>query len=219
MTETATTRATDALRTLIFAGELPPGSDHLEAELAERLGISRTPVREALARLEAQGLVTIRPRRGARIVGLSPEDMDEIYAVLTVLEAAAAGKAAARGLGDDALAPMRAAIDAMDRALAEGDLEAWATADDAFHSALVAASGNRRLGEAVSLYADQVRRARMVTLRLRPIPHRSNEDHRAVLAAIEAGDPAAAQRIHEQHRETARSLLTELLKSHQLSRV
>ncbi|MEM9349962.1 MAG: FCD domain-containing protein, partial [Pseudomonadota bacterium] len=82
---------------------------------------------------------------------------------------------------------------------------------------LVEASGNPRLEEAVALYADQVRRARMVTLRLRPIPHRSNEDHRAVLAAIRAGDARAAHRLHEAHREGARLLLTDLLKAHQLS--
>lgn len=217
MSETATARATEALRSLIFQGELPPGSDHLETELAERLGISRTPVREALARLEGQGLVRIRPRRGARIVGLSPQDMNDIYEVLTALEAAAAARAASRQLPERALAPLQMAIDAMEAALDAGELEAWAAADDAFHAALVAASGNPRLKEAVALYSDQVRRARMVTLRLRPVPYRSNEDHRAVLAAIRAGDARAAHRLHEAHREAARLLLTDLLKAHQLS--
>ena len=217
MSVTATTKATNALRNLIFTGDLPPGSDHLEAELAERLGISRTPVREALTRLEAQGLVRIRPRRGARIVGLSPYDMNDIYEVLTVLESAAAEKAAERRLGDTDLAPLLDAIEAMDTALEENDLDAWAQADDDFHTALVNASGNKRLIEATALYTDQVRRARMVTLRLRPIPHRSNEDHRAVLAAIRAGDAEAAHAIHHGHRERARALLTDLLEAHQLN--
>ncbi|MEL6689262.1 MAG: GntR family transcriptional regulator [Pseudomonadota bacterium] len=217
MTATATQRATEALRSLIFSGELPPGSDHLEAELAERLGLSRTPVREALTKLQEQGLVTIRPRHGARIVGLSPEDMNEIYAVLTALEAAAAGHAAERGLSESDLAPLQTAIDAMDNALEHKDLEAWAAADDAFHGALVAASGNARMEEAAQIYADQVRRARMITLRLRPLPTRSNEDHRAVLAAIKSGDAAAARNLHESHRNGARLLLTDLLKAHQLN--
>ncbi|MEM6275728.1 MAG: GntR family transcriptional regulator [Pseudomonadota bacterium] len=217
MSETATTRATEALRALIFSGALPPGSDHLEAELAERLGLSRTPVREALARLEGQGLVTIRPRRGARIVGLSPADMNEIYEVLTTLEAAAAGRAAQRGLSEEDLQPLQTAIDAMDAALAANDLEAWADADDTFHQALVAAAGNARMVEATQLYADQVRRARMMTLRLRPPPTRSNNDHRAVLAAIKAGDARAAAGLHERHRDGARLLLTDLLRAHQLN--
>ncbi|MEM1100754.1 MAG: GntR family transcriptional regulator [Pseudomonadota bacterium] len=219
MSETAATRAAEALRQLIFRGELAPGSDHLEAELADQLGMSRTPVREALTKLEAQGLVTIRPRRGARVVGLSPEDMDEIYDVLTVLEAAAAGRAAARRLSSSELAPMETAIEAMEDALARRDLEAWADADDAFHTALVAASGNARLAETVALHADQVRRARSVTLRLRPPPHGSNADHRAVLTAIRRGEAAEAERLHRRHRSRARALLVDILKRHQLNRV
>ncbi len=217
MSESATTRATEALRKLIFDGSLPPGSDHLEAELAQRLGLSRTPVREAMGRLEAQGLITIRPRRGARIVGLSPEDMNDIYEVLTALEAAAAARAAGRRPTPDELAPMEEAIAAMNAALDARDLSGWAHADDNFHRALVAASGNQRLIEAVSLYVDQVRRARAVTLRLRPLPTRSNEDHEAVLAAIRRGDVQAANRIHSAHREAARALLIDLLKIHQLN--
>ena len=174
-------------------------------------------MREALTKLQEQGLVAIRPRHGARIVGLSPEDMNEIYEVLTALEAAAAGHAAERGLTEQDLAPLQTAIDAMDHALEMKDLEAWATADDAFHSALVVASGNARMEEAAQIYADQVRRARMITLRLRPLPTRSNEDHRAVLAAIKAGDGKAARSLHEQHRDGARLLLTDLLKAHQLN--
>ncbi|MEL6609243.1 MAG: GntR family transcriptional regulator [Pseudomonadota bacterium] len=217
MADSATLRAVEALREQIFSGALPPGSDHLEAELAEHLGMSRTPVREALTRLEAQGLVVLRPRRGARIVGLSPTDMDEIYEVLTALEATAARRAAGRGLAPEDLAPMQTAIDAMDAALRANDLPAWADADDDFHRALVVASGNQRLIEAVARYSDQVRRARMVTLRLRPMPHASNEDHRAVLAAIAAGDAEAAWRRHEAHRSAARVLLIDLLDQHRLA--
>ncbi|MEM1301674.1 MAG: GntR family transcriptional regulator [Pseudomonadota bacterium] len=217
MSASATTRATDALRSLIFSGALPPGSDHLEAELAKRLGISRTPVREALMRLEDQGLVTLRPRRGARIVGLSAEDMNDIYEVLTAIESAAAARAASRALDAADLAPMRRAIADMDHALAAKDLEAWAEADDLFHAGLLSASGNQRFAETAARYTDQVRRARMVTLRLRPLPNRSNEDHLAVLDAIERGDSDSARTLHRAHREQARILLTDLLRHHQLT--
>lgn len=217
MSETATSRATDALRKLVFDGSLPPGSDHLEAELAERLQMSRTPIREALTRLEAQGLVTLRPRRGARIVGLSPADMNDIYEVLTALESTAAARAASRELTEDELAALESAISDMEAALAARDLMAWANADDAFHAALVAASGNRYLMDTVALYSDQVRRARMVTLNLRPLPQRSNDDHRSVLEAIRIRDRDAAYRLHHSHREQARLLLTELLRKHQLA--
>ena len=75
-----TQRAADEMRRLIFRGDLAAGSDHLETELAERFGMSRTPVREAALILEAQGLVAVRPRRGVRILSVSPDDMAEIYA-------------------------------------------------------------------------------------------------------------------------------------------
>jgi DNA-binding GntR family transcriptional regulator len=91
-----TQRAINELRHLIFTGALPAGSDHLESELAERLGMSRTPVREAALTLDGQGLLEMRPRKGVRILPVSVEDMGEIYDVLTELESLAAEQAAKR---------------------------------------------------------------------------------------------------------------------------
>ena len=90
MTKSNTQQAQERLRDLIFDGDLAAGTDHLETELADRLGLSRTPIREALVALEAQGLVDIRPRKGVRIRPVSPSDMAEIYDILTELEALAA---------------------------------------------------------------------------------------------------------------------------------
>jgi len=91
-----TAQAASRLRALVFSGDLAAGSDHLESELADRLGLSRTPVREALLVLESQGLVDIRPRKGVRIRHVSPKDMAEIYDVLTELESLADGPSLAR---------------------------------------------------------------------------------------------------------------------------
>jgi DNA-binding GntR family transcriptional regulator len=77
--------AVTQLRDLIFSGKLGAGTDHLESELAQALGMSRTPVREAVLMLEAQGLLEVRPRKGVRIKPVSPSDMAEIYDVLTEL--------------------------------------------------------------------------------------------------------------------------------------
>ena len=90
-------RAIQALRAKIFAGDLAAGSDHLESELAELLEMSRTPVREAVLTLEGQGLLEMRPRKGVRILPLSPGDMAEIYDVLTQLESHVTERAAAAG--------------------------------------------------------------------------------------------------------------------------
>lgn len=218
-TQSNTQRAVADLRALIFDGDLAPGSDHLESELAERLGMSRTPVREAVLILAAQGLLEVRPRKGVRVTAISPSDMNEIYEVLTELESLAAARAAEARPDAAALAGLRAATDAMDAALAAEDRDAWAAADDAFHAELVRLGGNRRLEGIVGAMADQVRRARKLTLHMRPLPLRSNEDHRAVLDAIAAGDAEAARARHRAHRAEARAALTRLLSDARLRRV
>lgn len=208
-------RAVSALRQMIFAGELPPGSDHLETELAERLGMSRTPIREAALMLQAQGLVEMRPRRGIRISPVSAVDMAEIYDILTELESLAAARAAEARYSKDDLKTLATAIRDMDAALAADDLRAWAEADDRFHRELVRLGRNARLSMVVSVMRDQVRRARATTLFMRPKPKQSNEDHRAVYQAIAAGDALTAHDIHHAHRTAARDMLVALLDKHQ----
>lgn len=212
----STRRAAQTLRDMIFRGELAAGSDHLESELADRLGMSRTPVREAAMMLEAQGLVEMRPRKGMRIRPVSVADMAEIYDVLTALESLAAESAAGAGHGPDALAPMTDAVARMDRALAEDDREGWARADEAFHTALVRLGGNTRVMEIVAIMSDQVRRARATTLYMRPSPAQSNLDHKAVLEAIAAGRPEDARRLHHAHRSATKWDLIDLLERHRL---
>ena len=121
-------RALSALRQMIFSGALMPGSDHLETELAERLGMSRTPVREAALMLQAQGLVEVRPRRGIRVLPVSAQDMADIYDILTELESLAAARAAEAAYSKPDLATLAETIRDMDSALAADDLRAWAEA-------------------------------------------------------------------------------------------
>lgn len=209
-------RAVSALRQMIFAGELPPGSDHLESELAEKLGMSRTPLREAALMLQAQGLIEMRPRRGIRITPVSATDMAEIYDILTELESLAAARAAEARYSKVDLATLAKAIRDMDAALSTDDLRAWADADDRFHRELVRLGHNARLSMVVSVMRDQVRRARATTLFMRPKPNQSNEDHRIVYQAIERGDAKTAHDAHHAHRKAARDMLVALLKKHQL---
>lgn len=204
---------------MIFSGALPAGSDHLESELAILLGMSRTPVREAALTLESQGLVEMRPRKGVRILTLSPDDMREIYDVLTELECLAARRAAERGLGRPELEELAAAIDDMDTALQEGELEGWAEADDRFHQELVVLGNNHRVHAIAEMMSDQVRRARIVTLYMRPVPKQSNEDHRQVYKAILKGDASLAADLHRDHRQNSKEILLDLLQKHRLFRV
>jgi len=173
-------RALDELRQMIFTGTLSAGSDHLESELADKLQMSRTPVREAVLTLEGQGLLEMRPRKGVRITSLSAADMADIYDVLTELESLAAQRAATVGYTTDDLSKLHAAITDMDNALAIPDLDAWAAADDRFHKELVRLGRNSRIITIVDMMSDQIKRARASTLGLRPLPTKSNDDHRLV---------------------------------------
>lgn len=211
-----TRRAVIELRNMIFRGELGAGTDHLETELATRLGMSRTPIREAALTLEAQGLVEMRPRKGLRVLALSPGDMRDIYEVLTELESLAAGRAAEIGYSKSKLAALDRAINDMDTALRNTDLDAWAAADDRFHSELVRLGANSRIESIVGMMVDQVRRARSLTLHMRPMPLKSNQDHRDVVDAIKAGNSDAARRIHHAHRRYAMDMMLDLLGKHRL---
>ncbi|WP_461426515.1 GntR family transcriptional regulator [Gymnodinialimonas sp.] len=204
------------LRERIFSGDLAAGTDHLESELASLLNMSRTPVREAVLTLESQGLLELRPRKGVRISPLSPDDMAEIYDVLTELESLAAERAAAAGYGEAELAQLAQAINDMDIALASSDLESWAKADDRFHEELVRLGGNSRVNLIVHMMSDQVRRARTTTLFMRPLPTKSNEDHRKVYKAIKQGDVETARNTHREHRRHAKKILVDLLQRHRL---
>lgn len=212
-----TFQAVDTLREMILSNKLQAGSNHLEAELASLLGMSRTPVREATLILEAQGLVSVIPRHGVKILTISPKDMTEIYQVLTELECLSAGLAATKNHPAEKFHEAERAIGDMESALEVEDLEAWAIADDKFHSELVRLGENQRVINIFDMYTDQVKRARMLTLRLRPIPTKSNEDHRKVLEAIKSGQSEIAVKIHKEHRIQAGQMLVNLLEKFGLS--
>ncbi|WP_300060767.1 GntR family transcriptional regulator [uncultured Roseobacter sp.] len=209
-------RALHELREMIFSGQLAAGSNHLESELASLLDMSRTPVREAVLMLEGQGLLELKPRKGVRILPVSPDDMREIYDVLTELESLAAEQAAQKGYEIADLAELGQAIVDMEQALSAEDLERWAVADDRFHAELVRLGQNRRIEMIVSMMRDQVRRARATTLFMRPLPLKSNEAHRRVYQAIEQGDADIARAAHRAHRQQSREMLVDLLERHRL---
>jgi len=204
------------LKSRILNNEYPPRFQALEGELADNLGISRTPVREALKRLESEGVVEVIPRRGMRVVPLSADDMREIYEVLAALETTAAELLARRRPGTTELAPMYRAVEDMDAALAADDLRAWAEADSVYHRTLLELCGNRRIAALAERMRDQIHRARLITLTLRPRPWKSNDEHREVLDAVSRGDAAAARQAHERHRARAGRLVAELLDEYPL---
>ena len=211
-----TVQAYLGIKRLITENSFGAGDFVLEQELADRLGMSRTPVREAMIRLVQEGLIEVRPRHGMRVIPISAQDMAEIYEIITALETLAVENAARRRHSPETLAALERTIVDMEAALARDDLLAWAEADEEFHRMIVEMGGNSRLSAAVGVHLDQVRRARMFTLRIRPKPVDSNADHAAVVKAIREGDPAAAGSVHRRHREKSCATLTGILEQLQL---
>ncbi len=221
--QTTTTSLVDAayqtMRAKILDNEWAPGHRALEQELALELGVSRTPVREALIRLAQEGLVEVVPRHGMRVLPVSAADMNEIYQLLGSLEATAAEMVAQRKPTARDIAPLETASRAMDAALKAGNLDAWAQADERFHRYLVELCGNRLLAATVYNFWDRAHRARMFTLRLRPMPVHSTREHTDLVRAIRKGDAAAAREIHQAHRERGRLELTSILERYKLAQM
>jgi DNA-binding GntR family transcriptional regulator len=218
-------RSSDAaylsIKAKILDSEYAPGSQVLEQEIADALSLSRTPVREALVRLQHEGLLTITPRHGVRISALSPSDMREIYEVLLSLEPTAVELLARRRPSPEEISPLIDASTAMERALSgpAPDLAAWAVADERYHLGLASLCGNGRIAAMIMTVWDQAHRARMFTLRMREPPHRSTQEHRAVVNAILAGDIPAARSLYEAHRRRGGEELMAIIERHGLQRL
>jgi DNA-binding GntR family transcriptional regulator len=204
------------IRQRILDNVWPPGHRALEQEVALALGMSRTPVREALMRLRNEGLVEVIPRHGMRVLPVSPTDMREIYQILTALECMAAELLARRKPSDAELKPLVDANKAMDKALKADDLDAWAAADERFHTHFIELAGNRQLQATVLNYWDRAHRARMFTLRLRPKPVNSTREHLQMVERLRAGDAEGAARVTRAHRARATAELIEIFERYRL---
>lgn len=211
--------AYERLKTDILNGELPPGFQAPEPDIAARLGMSRTPVREALIRLEAEGLVGLIPRHGARVLPVSQKDICEVFNILAVLEGLAAETGARLGISDNQDQEMREVLDNADAALSAGDIEAWARFDDHFHRLIANSCGNVRLGEEISGLLDQVFRSNKVLLLMNNAPAASSDDHRQLLNAISAGESVLAADIARRHRLGGLQTMKQLLQKCGLSQI
>ena len=137
--------AYSVLKHEIMENILSPGYQEMESEIALRLGMSRTPVREAAIRLSKEGLLEITPRKGIRVKPLSVNDMKEIYELLVVLESEASSKVAMLSLNERYFDPLINAVKKMEKSLEQNDLINWAKADDKFHRFILALCPNKRI--------------------------------------------------------------------------
>lgn len=210
----STTSAASAyaeIKKRILNNEYGAGTTVSFQDLSQLLGMSRTPIRDALIRLEKEGLVELAPRQGFRVLPLSPQDMLEVYQILAGLESVAIHILVERGLDHEAAARLLSPVLAMEAALERKDLDSWAAADAAFHRALIDLARNTRLSQTTDQFFDQTIRARLLTLRLRPLPAQSTRSHRCLAEAIIARNMIEAQSIHMEQRNRSGRELVEIL--------
>ncbi len=191
------------LRDLIISGKFENGQKLVEEELAEQFKVSRTPVREALRKLEIEGLVRYQPRRGVIVTGFSREDFDEIYAARAVLEGLAARLAAERAT-DAEIADLGRRLEQMNRALTSGDFQRTARIHTRFDDLLYHIGHNRRLYNILSQFSEYIEHCQLVSMER---PGRADEiraEHEAMYGAIAARDPEEAERAARLHVTNAR---------------
>jgi DNA-binding GntR family transcriptional regulator len=193
----------DAIIELIVQGTLERGRHLVEAELAEYLGVSRQPVREALQRLQADGWIELRPAQGAFVHIPSEEEVDQLLAVRTVLETHSAGLAASRATPEDVNRLWELQQDGLN-ALAANDSEGLVAANAALHAAITTLAGNKVLAEHIGLVE---RKWRWYYL---PIAQPRGQDawseHAELITAIAAGDVTRATDIMHRHTERTREV-------------
>lgn len=202
-----------ALKEAILKGVFPLGYQGSEQEIAVRLDMSRTPVHEALIRLQEDGLVRVLSKRGVVVCAVSPDDIRDIYDVIRALEPVAAELIAVQPKASRfaVAAELERLNTAMKQSLEREDLVLWANSDDEFHRLLSEACGNGRITRIARTVMDQAHRARMLTLSMRAKPIRSIIEHRAIIAAIRKGDAQEARDCASAHRTRARDELVPLL--------
>lgn len=188
----------DTLAEMIAGGTLKPGRHLVESELADQLGVSRQPIREALQRLAVDGWVELRPAYGAYVHIPTPEEVAQLLGVRSVLESYSA-REAAKHATRESVARLRELYRAGTAALSADDEKALVTANADLHGYIVQLSGNKVLSELISQVERRVRW--YYTPIARPRGKEAWQEHDVLIKAIVAGDAAEAERVMRQHTE------------------
>jgi DNA-binding GntR family transcriptional regulator len=193
-------RAYDWLKGEIMADRLAAGQTIDDQAIAAGLGLSRTPVREAIQMLRVEGFVEVIPRKGTRVAQITLADLREVYQAITALEIESVVLAATRKPDERELAPLRKAVADMVAARPRSDPAAWIKCDERFHRGLLTLSGNRRIEQVGLGLRDYAQRAHIVASRLRPIPPASEKAHGDLIDLIAAGKVEEARKRHSEQR-------------------
>lgn len=196
----------ETLREAIRKGVLQPGERLMEIQLAEELGVSRTPVREAIRKLELEGYVVMMPRRGTYVASLSIRDINEVFEIRTSLDSLASGLAAERITAEE-LERLERLLVSIGEYIDQNDMEKIVETDTEFHDLLYQASRNARLVGIIFNLRDQLTRFRTISMGYPGRLQETLEEHRRLVEAIAQGDVELAQRAAEKHMERSEHTL------------
>ncbi|HIZ21368.1 MAG TPA: GntR family transcriptional regulator [Candidatus Blautia faecigallinarum] len=202
----------NTLRQAILKGELKPGERLMELTLAERLGVSRTPIREAMRKLELEGLVVMIPRRGAQVANITEKDLNDVLEVRIVLENMAIEKACKR-MTEEQMDKLVKAAREFEDTMADGNLVHLAEADVAFHEIIYQASDNRRLIQVLNNLREQIYRYRVEYLKEEETRKLLVKEHEELCQAIRERNVEKACEISFRHIENQRMAIIESIEA------
>ena len=188
----------NTLRQAILTGDLKPGERLMEIHLANRLGVSRTPIREAIRKLELEGLVTMIPRRGAEVAQITEKSMNDVLEVRRALDALCVELACDR-ISEEEVKSLQAACDYFERAVRGKDAKKIAQADVELHDIIVKATGNARLIQLVNNLSEQMYRYRYEYIKDASQHGRLIEEHRVIYESIVRKDKVTATQAAKVH--------------------
>ena len=184
----------ETIRDAILKGNMKPGERVSEPELAERFGISRTPIREAFRQLESEGYLEVIPRKGAVVASLTERDVEEFYAIKIILEGFAAKMAAEKLTAKD-IERLEAINDRLRQIAAEGDVKTFFRVHNEFHEVFIKAAGNERLYEMINQLVMRFKRLRLASLSQPGRMEISVEEHRNMIQAFKNHDGDRADNL------------------------
>jgi len=201
-------RVYQILKNFIIEGDLEEGAKITEAIISKQLGVSTTPVREAIRRLVADGLITIYPNKRMAITEISVKDIKEVYQLRKVL-CGLAVELLAKRITDDEIVKFNEIFKEMKIYAGKGDVIAYSKSADKFHSLISHLSGNKRLENFSNILHEQVYRYRIKSLRVKGRIEKSLNEHRNILEALSRRDPEKSFRYCQEHLENAQKNILE----------
>lgn len=202
----------NTLRQAILTGELKPGERLMEIHLANKLGVSRTPIREAIRKLELEGLVTMIPRRGAEVAQITEKSMNDVLEVRRALDALCVELACERITGED-LARLKQACEAFEEAVRTREIKKVARADVELHDIIVQATGNQRLVQLINNLSEQMYRYRFEYIKDISQHQRLVDEHRMIYDSIVKKDKEAASQAAHVHIDNQKKAIIAQIRS------